>query len=260
MKKSIILRAIFILGIGCATTFAQEEDLAKAAQNPVGDLISVPFQYNANFGVGPDNDVQSILNIQPVYPLSLSEEWNWINRIIIPVIDQPAPVDKSGFGDIQYQGFFTPAQPKGWIWGVGPVLSFPTASDELLGSEQWSAGPGMVLLKIAGPWVFGGLVNNIWNFEGADDRENVNTFFSQYFVNYNFPDFYLTTAPSITANWMAEDDQRWTVPFGGGVGKILKIKGLPPLNCQLAAYYNVEHPDDAAEWQARVQVQLMFPK
>ncbi|MCP4404465.1 MAG: transporter [bacterium] len=243
----------------CLPALAQDADLAKTAQNPVGDLISIPFQFNVNFGVGPDEDEQIILNIQPVYPLNLSEKWNWINRLIVPVIDQPAPVDKSGLGDIQYQGFLTPAQPKGFIWGVGPVLSFPSASEDLLGSEKWSAGAGVVVLKIAGPWVFGGVANNIWSISGEEDRGDVNLFFAQYFVNYNFPGFYLTSAPAITANWEADSDDRWTIPFGGGLGKIVKI-GKLPLNCQLSAYYNVEHPEDGAEWQARAQVQLMFPK
>lgn len=244
----------------CMVATAQDADLAKAAQNPVGDLISVPFQLNVNFGVGPENDEQSILNIQPVYPMNITEEWNWINRLILPVIDQPAPVDKSGIGDIQYQGYLTPAKPEGLIWGVGPVVSLPTASSELLGSEKWSAGAGAVMLKMAGPWVVGGLVNNIWSFEGEDERADVNALYGQYFINYNFPDFYLTTAPAITANWEADSGDQWTVPFGGGIGKIVKVKGLPPLNCQLSSYYNVEHPDDGAEWQVRLQVQLMFPK
>ena len=247
------------LALSVTAQEAGKEELAKAAQNPVGDLISVPFQFNFNFGVGPDNDVQSILNIQPVYPINLTEDWNLINRLIIPVIDQPDPVNESGLGDIQYQGFITPAVPKGLIWGVGPVLSIPTASDDLLGSEQWSGGAGVVMLKIAGPWVVGGVLNNIWSFEGDDDRADVNALFFQYFINYNFPSFYLTRAPAITSNWEADSNERWTVPFGGGLGKIIKVGNLP-LNCQIGAYYNVEHPEDTANWQARVQVQLMFPK
>ena len=259
MKASNMFRIFCATALLCLPALAGEKELAKAAQNPVGDLISIPFQYNANFGVGPEDEVQSILNIQPVYPINLTEEWNWINRIIIPVIDQPSPVDEFGLGDVQYQGFLTPAKPKGLIWGVGPVFSFPTASEDLLGSEQWSAGAGIVLLKITGPWVVGGLANNIWSVDGEDDREDVNTLFAQYFINYNFPRFYLVSAPAITANWKADSGEQWTIPFGGGLGKIIKI-GKLPLNCQLAAYYNVEHPTDGAERQTRLQIQLMFPK
>jgi hypothetical protein len=254
---AIVYLAVLALG---AWSVSRADDLAKKAQNPVGDVINVPLQFNFNSGVGPDDDLQTLLNIQPVYPARLTDKWNLINRTIIPLIDQPAPVDKFGMGDIQYQGYLTPAEPKGWILGFGPVLSLPTATDDLLGSEKWSAGPGIVAVKITGPWVFGGVANNIWSFAGDGDRAHVNAFFAQYFVNYNFPDFYFTTSPAITANWKAESGEEWTVPFGGGVGKLFKPKGLPPLNCQLAAYYNVEHPDNGAEWQARLQIQMLFPK
>ena len=254
-----VLVAVLTLG---ASARAQDDagDLAKKAQNPVGDVINLPLQFNFNFGVGPDDDVQTLLNIQPVYPVHLSDKWNLINRTIIPLIDQPAPVDKSGMGDIQYQGYFTTATEKGLIWGVGPVISFPSATDDLLGSEKWSAGPAAIVVKLTGPWVYGAVANNIWSFAGDDDRGDVNAFFAQYFVNYNFPEFYLSMAPAITANWEADSSDRWTVPFGGGVGKLFRPKALPPINCQLQAYYNVEHPDDGAEWQARLQVQMMFPK
>ncbi len=260
-KSVLVVLASIMFGISAMAQDggASKSDLAKASQNPIGDLISVPFQYNANFGVGPGDDVQSILNIQPVYPVGVSEDWNLINRVIIPVIDQPKPVNKTGMGDIQYQGFFTPSKPKGLIWGIGPVLSFPTATDDLLGSEQWSAGPGIVLLKMAGPWVFGCVADNIWSFAGDNDRSSVNSFFFQYFVNYNFDDFYLTSVPVITADWKADSSDRWTVPFGAGIGKVFHI-GKLPVNCQLHAYYNVEHPEEAAEWQTRLQIQLMFPK
>jgi hypothetical protein len=265
MIMNKILAAIVITIFFTVPVFAQDEsELAKKTQNPVSDLISVPFQNNFNFNVGPDNDMQYLLNIQPVYPMNLNENWNWIHRLIIPIIDQPelAPGigDEFGLSDIQYQGYLSPAKSGELIWGIGPVLSFPTASDESLGTEKWSAGPGAVVLTIQGPWVIGVLANNIWSFAGDDDRNNVNQGLLQYFVNYNFPGgLYLTTAPIITANWEADSDDRWTVPFGGGIGKILKI-GKLPVNTSATAYYNVEQPDNGAEWQARIQFQFLFPK
>ena len=261
----LILSIAIVSFIFGQSVFAQDEtELAKQTQNPVSDLISVPFQNNFNFGVGPDDDVQYLLNIQPIYPISLNSEWNLINRLIIPVIDQPelfpGTGDAFGLGDIQYQGYFSPAKPGKLVWGIGPVLSLPTASDKVLGTEQWSAGPGAVVLSMQGPWVIGVLANNIWSFAGDDDREDVNQGLLQYFINYNFPGgMYLTTAPIITANWEADSDNRWTIPFGGGIGKVLRI-GKLPINTSIAAYYNVEHPDNGPEWQARLQFQFLFPK
>jgi len=240
-------------------------DLAKAAQNPIANMISVPLQHNFNFKTGPGDDLQNILNIQPVIPLKLTEDWNVITRTILPVIWQPelAPGvgPESGLGDIQFSAFFSPVKPtKGVTWGVGPVLQFPSATDDLLGSGKYSAGPTAVALKMDGPWVYGALVQNLWSYAGDGDREEVNQFLIQPFLNYNLPKgWYLSTGPSITANWRAHGKDRWTVPVGGGVGKIMKI-GKLPVNMSLRAYYNVMRPSDGPEWTLQYQIQFMFPK
>ena len=237
-------------------------DLAKAAQNPVGDLISLPFQNNMNFDVGPADRTQNVLNIQPVWPIALSKNWNFITRTIVPVISQPAPGSErtNGLGDINFTGFFSPKQPGKIIWGVGPTLVFPTATDDVTGTDKWSAGPSVVVLTMPGQWVIGALVSNVWSFSGDDERADVNSFLMQYFVNYNLPDgWYLTSAPIITANWEAESGEQWTVPFGGGIGGVFRI-GRQPINMQTQVFYNVETPTNGAKWQWRLQVQLLFPK
>lgn len=243
---------------------ADDAALAQAAQNPVANMISLPLQNNTSFGVGPENDAQNVLNIQPVVPISLSEDWNLITRTIAPVIYQPEMVPGSGsefgLGDINATLFLSPAEPGKLIWGVGPVFSFPTATAEVLGTEKWSAGPSVVALTINGPWVVGGLASNLWSFAGDDDRADVNQFLFQYFINYNLPQgWYLSSAPIITANWEADSGNQWTVPFGGGVGKIFKI-GNQPLNAQVKAFYNVEKPDNGPDWALRLQLQFLFPK
>jgi hypothetical protein len=235
-------------------------ELAKKLQNPVSDLISVPFQNNFNFGVGPDDDLQFVLNIQPVIPQHITEEWNWIHRPILPVIDQPAPVDAFGLGDIQYQGFLSPAKPGKLIWGVGPVFQFPSATDDQLGTEKWCAGPGVVGLRMDGPWVYGALANNIWSFAGDDARADVNQMLIQPFVNYNLGrGLAVGTAPIITANWEAPSGQKWTVPLGAQVSQIIPIVKVP-VNFLLGAYYNVETPDNGPDWSLRFQIALLFPK
>jgi hypothetical protein len=242
-----------------------QEELAKAAQNPVADLISLPFQNNTNFGYGPDDDIQNVLNIQPVIPFHLNENWNLITRTIAPLIYQPEVVedtgDEFGLGDINFTAFFSPKRPtKGIIWGAGPIFVFPTATDEKLGSEKWSAGPSAVALTVQGPWLYGALINNVWSFAGDDDRDNVNAMLIQPFVNYNLPDgWYLSSSPIITANWEADNDDTWLVPVGGGVGKIFRI-GNQPMNAQMQAFYNVEKPAVVGDWTLRFQLQFLFPK
>lgn len=248
---------------------ASQDDLQKASQNPVADLISVPLQSNFNFfdrekiPVG-GTEMQYVLNVQPVIPFGLNEDWNLITRTVIPIIYQPEIVPgmdtHGGMGDIQLTGFLSPRKPGRIIWGAGPVMRFPTATDSFLGSEKWSMGPSAVALTMDGPWVYGFLAQNLWSVAGDSGRESVNELLIQPFVNYNLPQgWYLTSSPVITANWIVDADQRWTVPVGGGFGWLFRI-GKLPVNMQLGAYYNVERPAFGPEWSVRFQVQFMFPK
>jgi hypothetical protein len=239
-------------------------ELAKLAQNPVGNLISVPFQNNTNLNFGPEKKTQNVLNIQPVIPVSVSSEWNIITRTILPVISMPSlgPGDSrtNGIGDTQFTAFLSPANPGHWIWGVGGVVQAPTHSDSELGNNNWGLGPSFVLLHLekGNPWVYGALVNNIWSV-GSRDSVSYNNGLIQPFLNYNFQGgLYLTSSPIMTVDWKADGEQ-WTVPLGGGVGKIFHV-GKLPVNTQLSGYYNVVKPEYGPNWQIRAQVQLMFPK
>jgi len=260
--KSLIMTVLIVLF--ATYSYADSSgDLAKAAQNPIANLISLPFQYNVNTGIGPEDETQSVLNIQPVWPVELNDKWNMITRTIAPVISQPDILTGegrvNGLGDINFTAFFSPAMSGALTWGVGPALVFPTATDKVLGTDMWSAGASAVLLTMPGNWVIGSLFSNIWSVGGSGDND-VNLFTWQYFINYNLPNgWYLTSAPIITANWEADSDNRWTVPFGGGVGKVFKI-GNQPVNGSISAYNNVETPENGADWQFRFQLQFLFPK
>ena len=265
MRRLVVCVAVLVLCVANQAVFGQDEEasaLAKATQNPVADLISLPLQSNFNTGVGGKDDLQYVLNVQPVIPTGISEDWNLINRLILPVMYQPEitpGVGKEwGLGNSVYQGFISPKEAKSVVWGVGPVVQIPTSTDDqLFGLGEWGLGPTLVALVMPGPWVIGSTIYNVWSVESSD----VNLFLWQYFINYNFPNgAYLTSAPIITANWEADSDQRWTVPFGIGAGKVFKI-GKQPINSSLQAYYNVEKPDlTGADWQIRLQFQLLFPK
>jgi len=242
------------------------EELAKLAQNPVGNLISLPFQNITNHTSSPEKGTQNILNIQPVVPISINSEWNIITRTILPVIWNPSLgpdiPGKDGIGDTVFTAFLSPANPGHWIWGAGPVVQLPTNSNAQLGNKNWGFGPSFVVLHLdhGDPWVYGVLVNNIWSVSGNKRGGSYNNGLIQPFVNYNFSDgLYLTSAPIATVDWDAQSGQKWVVPIGGGVGKIFHL-GRLPVNTQLSAYYNVVRPDFGANWQIRAQLQLMFPK
>ncbi len=261
---ALLLAVIFAAGTARAEMSAEE--LAKLAQNPVGNLISLPFQNNTNLNFGPEKGTQNVLNIQPVIPISISDDWNIITRTVVPVVSMPSlgpGIDSiSGIGDTVFTAFLSPANPGKWIWGAGPVVQLPTNSNSELGNRNWGLGPSAVVLHIehGSPWVYGVLVNNVWSLTSDKQGGSYNNGLIQPFLNYNFPQgFYLTSAPIATVNWNADSSQQWTVPVGGGVGKIFHL-GKLPVNTQISAYYNVVKPDFGPNWQIRAQVQLMFPK
>jgi hypothetical protein len=240
------------------------EALAKAAQNPVASLISVPLQNNTAFGTGPYDRTQNVLNVQPVIPIGISENWNLIVRVIQPIVWQPSVSQNSqgwfGFGDMNPTLFFSPAKPHKLIWGVGPTFVIPTATADQLGQGKLSMGPGVVLLTTPGHWVIGTLINNVWSVAGSGGRPPVNQMVLQWFVNYNLKKgWYVATSPIVTADWRASSGNQWVVPLGGGVGRIMRL-GNQPVNLLAQLYGNAVHPDGASPWGMRLQIQFLYPK
>ncbi|MEA3461441.1 MAG: neuromedin U [Bacteroidota bacterium] len=263
--KLVIGLIAFVMLFLTATAYGQESQesdaaaLAKATQNPVAAMYSLPFQNNTTYGYGPYNRAQNILNIQPVLPFSLGDKVNLINRIILPIITQPSSsedLSTTGTGDINWTAFLSPSKAGKIIWGIGPALQIPTSSSREFGSGEFGMGPSLVALTMIESWVVGIVTNNVWTF--GDIAEN--KFLFQYFINYNLPKaWYIVSAPIMTANWNADSDQRWIVPFGGGVGKVFKV-GKLPLNFNAQIYYNAVKPDGVGNVQSRFQLQFLFPK
>lgn len=253
----------------CTFAFGQDsrEDLAKSAQNPLANMVSIPLQLNTNFSTGPNGKTQNVMNIQPVVPFRVNSEWNLITRTILPLVWQPELVPGQGstfgLGDTQLSAILVPnASSNRWIWGVGIVTQLPTHTDDLLGNSRWGLGPTAVVLhtEVASPWVYGALINNVWSVSGSSTYPRINQLVFQPFANYNLPGgVYLTTSPLITSNWEAASGQKWTVPLGGGIGKIFQV-GKLPVNDQIGAYYNVVRPDYAPSWTLRLQAQMLLPK
>ena len=273
MTNTLKTLALATLLLPCiASAEMSQEEIAKASQNPLTAMYSLPIQNNTYFNIGPDNKTKNIANFQPVLPFDLNDDWTVVTRTIIPIVSNPSlgstPYERTfGIGDTTFTAFFTPktATESGWIWGIGPSLYFPTATDNDLGTKKWGAGASAVALKMDGKFVYGGLISNVWSFAGSGQDagvQRVNAMTFQPFVNYNLDDgWFVASVPIITANWEAVDNAHtWTVPLGLGVGKAMKL-GKIPMTAQVHGYYNVVTPDDYGEtWQMRIQVQLLFPR
>ncbi len=270
---SLFCAILALPGIAYAQSLADDNTaddsataLAKRLQNPIGNLYSIPFQLNTNFGYGPNKGTQELLNIQPVIPLHINDEWNLITRTILPLVWQPslAPAHTVPFGTgpTSFSMFLSPSQPKnGIVWGVGPIIQLPTISSKTLGSNVWGAGPNVVVVLMKGTIVTGALLNNVWSFGGTQGASGTryNNFLFQPFFNYNFDrGWFMGTSPSITANWLAAGDQAWTLPLGGQFGRLIKLGGKIPLNLSLGAYSNVLRPKFGPVWQIRAQATVIF--
>ena len=244
----------------------ENASLAEKLQNPIADLISLPFQNNSNFNVGPNKGTQDILNIQPVIPFHLNQEWNLITRTILPLVWSPsfqpvASVPPFGLGPATFSAFLSPVRTwNGWTVGGGAIAELPTITNKNLGSNVWGLGPAFVVVRTDHPWVYGILVNTVFSLGGTSGPAGTKYVLTTInpFVNYNLPGgWFVGTSLVTTANWDA-GGEKWTLPVGAQFGRLIKIGGKLPVNLLLGAYYNALRPSGAGTWQLRSQITFVF--
>jgi hypothetical protein len=259
----ISLSAVAMLLVLPAPAAAQTADeLAKQTQNPIASLISVPLQGNWDFGLGDRDATGLLVNFQPVVPFPISPSTNIVLRIIMPLTSQPGTASDgtriNGMGDVLSTAFFSPSKASRIIWGAGPVVLLPTATNNTLGTEKFAVGPSAVVLMQPGKFTVGLLFNHLWSTSGANDRADVNQTFLQPFVNYNLGGGLAVGANvEASANWKA--DEPWTVPLHLSVSKVTLL-GKRPVNLALAVGPYLASPSGGASWRFRLAATFLYPR
>lgn len=267
IRLAIIICSLLSMNLASAQEIEEVGDVAKQAQNPLANIISLPFQNNTNFGYGEYNKTGNTLNIQPILPFAIGEKgWVMMNRFIIPLphtIPDLGTEDgkgTTGLGDINYTVWFAPPPKGSFTWGFGVVTIWPTASKSVLGSDKISMGPSFVLVNMSKKWMLAAVISEWSSVGGNSDADDVNIFYFQYIVTrFLEKKWYVTSAPIITANFEAEKGQQWTFPIGAGVGKMFNL-GKQPMDFTMQTYYNVATPDGGPDWQLRAQLKFIFAK
>jgi hypothetical protein len=258
-KTSFLVLVLFFFLLISTITMAQS-DLAKQYHNPLGSLKALPMQLDVDFNIGDDKETGYTYSFQPIFPVKLSEDWTMVSYTILPVTSMPSGSGErnTGLGDLEVFLYFTPAKPKGtFIWGVGPNVVFPTATNSNLGSQKWSVGPALALGIQNGSWTAFGLFDNVWSVGGSGE-DPVNVFNFQYYITYQFPGtWFLVSNYVVSSDWNTESAERWNVPLGAGAGSLVKFHKLSG-----AAYvqsgYNVVAPTGGSNWGIIFAFELIF--
>jgi hypothetical protein len=266
-RKLLLLLALLLAGFPHTPAQAQQvassvgaQDLAKSAHNPFEDFVKLPFEATTGFGIGPHHNAGEGLNIEPQIPFRLTPQWDLIAEPSLTLTYMPSPHEQFGLQDLQTSFFLTPHGADVWLWGIGPIFQFPTATTTGFATCRWSAGPTAALIYSRGPWFNGVLAYQLVSFAGDRNRGSIDQTFIEPELSYNFESgWYIDWNPSITFDWTANAANGWTVPMGADVGKALSI-GTRSLSLQIGAYDLVERPAGTPQWIIRVQLTLLFPR
>jgi hypothetical protein len=261
---SFSLTVVFIIFIANKSFAIESRELAQEIANPLTTMIMVPIQYEYNENIGPDDDgTRSTINLQPIVPFELNEDWNLITRTILPIIEQenifPGAGTQSGLGDITESLFFSPteATASGWIQGLGPVFQIDSATDDFLGLDEHGLGLSYIALKVNGPKTYGFLTNQIYSVEGHVGDTYSNMFFQPFFDYTTEGAMTIELTSESNYNWNAEE---WSIPVTLTASQFYMVGDQPILIGGGIKYWVESTDSDPEGLSLNLNLYLLFPK
>jgi hypothetical protein len=261
---TIIATLVAVLSVA-AGSIAQEakrseSDLARQLQNPLTNstLLRLPLQRDFSSYTDRNNPTQTIISANSMIPFSFTPGWNTNARSVSPVFTGKSGAGGFGIRDLSLSALVTPADVPTVTWGLGPALSFPAANSAARNDKRGVGISGAAVYSLKA-WVGGVFISNTWSFEGSSPGRNANQMVVQPFLNYNLSKgWYLTSAPAITVDWQSNGSEAWTVPVGGGVGKVVSLYGQM-FNLGAQGYVYPVHPAPGNTWAVQTTLQWLFP-
>jgi hypothetical protein len=254
--RCCVLATVVAFGAGgtAATVGAQENERS---------YFTVPFEFEGDYGAANGNAL--FMRIMPLWQNPVREKWRLTHLDLItlaqapplpgnPIAPEPVPGSGTvtGLSDLLHVTVWEPRHNGAFTWGVGTVLSIPTATDPALGSGKWAAGPAARVVYRTEHWSLGAVFGQRWSYAGDSDRAEVSSFILRGAIRRPMHNgWYFVSAPIINANWNRSSGNRWLVPVGGGFGKAFKIN-RHPWAFSVQAYYNAARPEGAPEWSLRL--------
>lgn len=246
------------------------EEVDQKLNNPLTSLWSLTLQENYTILKGDNIDGTANSNtlfFQPALPIPFGDDMTFIARPVFPMVTSPVlrangstKSYKNGLGDIQMFTLIGPDKSQGFTWGVGGTFIFPTASDDLLGSGKWQAGPAAMVLNMGKKWTTGFIFQHWWSFAGDSDRASQNHTDFQYILRRKIPGaMSIGMGPTLSIDWNADSGNQVTLPIGLGITKTIRL-GKMPLKLRFEPQYSLIKPDDAgSHWNFRLQITPVIP-
>jgi len=245
---------------------AADRALVRGRHDVLSDTVNVAMRNETAFGIGRRDRTANLTVVEPSFLTLVGDSWGLAHRIQLPLVWQPEVVARYGgtygLGDLGYELYAAWPSGEGLSYGGGLSLVLPTGSDRRVSDSKWEVGPALALGTSWGPISLTLAARQLFTLASTHTAPDVNRLVVQPSLTWALRSgWYLVSAPRLQADWDAASSDRFTVPLGGGAGRIFGVAGQR-VAVSLEAYAiaaprsSTPHPD----WTLRAGLSLLYPR